>query len=105
MFVGIGVAFPIAMLLALTFRFPIPFAGYRSGVSAVVPALIAVALYGSIGGFFVIGALGAIVGIAACKIFPRSAKQRHLAILFLASGTTLACLLILATLDWIIGPW
>lgn len=103
--VGIGAAFPLAMMLALTFRFPVPFAGYQSGVNAVLPAIFAVVMYGLLGGFVVIGGLGATVGIAASKIFPFDPKKRRTTILLFASGTTLVCLMILATLDWIIGPW
>src|SRR5258706_10137538 len=42
-FLTIGLAFPSAALLALAYRFPVPFAGYESGMAAVPHAILAVA--------------------------------------------------------------
>jgi hypothetical protein len=39
--VAIAASFPLAALVALVFRFPIPFGSYMSGPDAVVPALFA----------------------------------------------------------------
>lgn len=61
-------AFPTAAFVALVYRFPIPFGGYRSGVEAVGPALLAVLFYGLVlGGFIVLPCCGAIVGLLAYR--------------------------------------
>src|SRR5262245_10419077 len=38
--VGVAATIPLALLCALVFRFPVPFAGYLSGPRAIVPVLI-----------------------------------------------------------------
>src|SRR5690348_3119967 len=58
-------AFPVAALVAFVYRFPIPFTGYANGFKAVVPALFAAAVYGAMGGFFVVAILGTLAGVLA----------------------------------------
>jgi len=65
---AIAGAFLIAPLVALVYQFPIPFSGMKSGPGAAVRSLFAVAFYGAIGGFVVLGALGAAGGAIASKV-------------------------------------
>ena len=60
--ISVGATFPLAALMALVFRFPIPFGSYMSGIGAVIPALFAAAFYGMIGGFMVQALLGGLTG-------------------------------------------
>jgi hypothetical protein len=53
-------AFPVASLVALVYRFPVPFRGYASGFGAIVPANFAVLVYGVMGGFIVLPFSGAV---------------------------------------------
>ena len=94
--------FPLAALVALVFRFPIPFGSYMSGPSAVVPALFAAGFYGMLGGFVVQALLGGIAGVLASRT---GAPDRRRAVLTYAVLAALPGVLILSILDWIIGPW
>ena len=101
--VGAGICmaatFPLAALTALLFRFPIPFGGYASGIDAVVPALLAIAFYGPLGGFIVQAILGGIAALLAA----RSTAGRTPFVF--ATAAALPGVLLLSILDWIIGPW
>ena len=102
---AVAVTFPLAALVALVFRFPIPFGSYMSGIAAVVPALFAVAFYGIIGGFMVQALLGGLTGGLAASA---AIADRRRAWRLCATSATLAALpgvLILSILDWLIGPW
>ncbi len=101
---SIGMAFPIAAAMALVYRFPIPFAGYRSGVDAIIPAMIAVIVYGILGGFVVLGIAGAIAGLIT-GFLPGTRRTRNLMLFACSSGLTTIGLFVLAILDKIIGPW
>jgi hypothetical protein len=97
--------FPVAALVALCFRFPIPFSGYESGPSAVLRSLFAVLFFGVLGGFLVIAALGAASGALAHRLAgPDVRKWRWLAV-GLALGGDFVAVMTLAVLDKIIGPW
>jgi hypothetical protein len=48
---AVGLVFPFAALCGLVYRFPVPFSGYLSGVMAMPLALLAVVVYGILGGF------------------------------------------------------
>jgi len=62
-------AFPIAGLMGLLFRFPVPFVGYVSGFEAIIPAMLAVIFYGVfMGGLVLIGVLGAIGGAVTANL-------------------------------------
>lgn len=94
--------FPLAAIVALVFRFPIPFGSYLSGPRAVVPALFGAAFYGVLGGFVVQALLGGIAGVIASR---SGAPDRRRAVLTYAVLAALPGVLILSVLDWIIGPW
>jgi hypothetical protein len=98
-------AFPLAALVALCYRFPIPFSGYESGPAAVLSALFGVVFYGTMGGFVVLAGLGAASGgIAHWLAGQNKARLRWLVP---AAGLTCAfvAIMILAVLDKIVGAW
>lgn len=98
-------AFPLAALCALVYRFPIPFSEYESGLAAMPRALLAVVFYGILGGFPLLLALGAIGGAAAYKLAgPVSQPVRRLT-LAISAAIALVAVILLAILDKIIGPW
>jgi hypothetical protein len=96
--------FPAAFLLALFWRFPIPFSGYETGLNAAFKSIIAVVYYGLMGGFIIVPGLGALSGAAAYRISNDKTKANKLSIRF---GCLCALLLgiLLSTLDKIIGDW
>ena len=100
--IAVAATFPLAALVALVFRFPIPFGSYMSGPSAVVPALFAAAFYGVIGGFLVQAILGGIAGAIASRT---GSPNRWRTVGTYAVLAALPGVLILSILDWIIGPW
>jgi hypothetical protein len=98
-------AFPLAGLCALLYRFPVPFAGYESGWPAVPHALAAVRFYGSIGGFSLLALLGGIGGAVAHRIArpdTRRVWQWTVATAAIIAGSAV---ILLAVLDYLIGPW
>ncbi|MGI9472740.1 MAG: hypothetical protein ACR2NZ_14475 [Rubripirellula sp.] len=99
-------AFPVAAFIALVFRFPIPFVGYRSGVDAVVPALFATLFYGLVfGGLVWLGLFGAVAGLFVPS---KLLVERRLALWVAriwALGVAILNLSLLSVLDMIIGPF
>jgi hypothetical protein len=98
-------AFPVAALCALVYRFPQPLAGYGSGLTAIVPTLFAVVFYGLFGGFpalFVVGGLG---GVAAHAIGGDDVRRTRRLTLAFAGLTALLGVVFLAELDKLVGPW
>ena len=98
-------AFPLAAVCALIFRFPVPFSGYESGVSAVPRALGAVALYGVVGGFVVLAFVGAISGVLANMLSASKPENAPRLTLILAAAGSAMAVILMAVLDKIIGPW
>ncbi len=102
---AIGLAFPFAAVCALLYRFPVPFAGYESGLAAMPRASLAVVFYGLLGGFpalFVVGGLG---GVAAHAIGnPGMPRIRRLT-LACSAMTALLGVIFMAVLDKLIGPY
>jgi hypothetical protein len=98
-------AFPLAALVALCYRFPIPFSGYESGLMAVPLSLLAVAFYELFGGFVVLAALGAAAGIAANLLANGDARRERWLTLTFALAGDLVAVILLAVLDKIIGNW
>lgn len=98
-------AFPIAALVALCFRFPIPFSGYESGPLAVPRSLFAVLFYGVWGGFVVLAVLGALGGVLARRLAGGDVGKTRRFTLGFALLVDLVAVLIFSVLDKIIGPW
>ena len=104
-FVAMASTVPLAALIALFFRFPVPFVGHMSGVAAVLPALMAVAVYGGLmGGFILVGIAGAIAGMLASFIVD-DALRRIWLMRCLSVLSSLIILLAFATLDRVIVTW
>lgn len=98
-------AFPLTVLMVSFFRFPVPFVGYVTGPSNILSALFALLFYGIVfGGFLLLAIAGGMAGAAARIAGSTQARQR-LILRILAVGASGALLLVLATLDWVIGPW
>jgi len=98
-------AFPLAALCALLFRFPVPFGAYESGWSAVPHALAAVRFYGALGGFALLALLGAVGGAVAHRMGRPDTRRVWRWTISLAAAVALCAVLLLSTLDYIIGPW
>ncbi len=102
---ALALAFPLAAVCALLYRFPVPFAGYETGPAAIPGALIAVVFYGLLGGFPALLVAGALGGAAAYGLArPDTHRVRRLALTFAALAAMLA-VGSLAILDKLIGPW
>lgn len=98
-------AFPLAAICALVFRFPLPFNGYASGPAALPRALVAVVFYSILGGFPVLLVADALGGAAANALGrPAVGRIRRLTLAF-AGLIALLGVLLLAVLDTLIGPW
>jgi uncharacterized membrane protein YfcA len=99
-------AFPVAALVALVYRFPIPSVGYSSGFDAIVPSLYAVFLYGIVlGGFVVLAVGGAIGGVIAYSVQRPKEKSVGRLCLGFALVVDVVAVLVMAILDKLIGPW
>ena len=97
--------FPFAGLCALVFRFPVPFAAYESGWSAVPHAFAAVRLYGALGGFTLLALLGALGGVIAHRMARPDTRRVWQWTISFAAAIAFCAVILLATLDYIIGPW
>lgn len=97
--------FPAAGFLALVWKFPIPLGGYVSGVEGALLTPIAVLVYGALGGFAVVPAMGAVSGALAFHLaHGNPLKARTVSALF-GLSCALAAGVFLNVLDKIIGPW
>jgi hypothetical protein len=102
---AIVMAFPVAGVLALVYRFPVPFAGYISGVSAMGYAMVGVVFYGLLGGFPLLAVLGGLTGAIMSRTGTDKDKLPVKLIVLVCFFIDLAMLFVLAILDKIIGPW
>lgn len=87
-------------------RFPVPFAGYLSGPSAILPALIAILFYHVLmGGFIVQALLGGLGGLFAEYLAsPNTKLVKRFCVVLSTIGASFGVLM-LAILDKLIGPW
>ncbi len=97
--------FPIAFVLALLWRFPVPFSGYENGVDGAVHSIGGVLFYGIIGGFIVLAALGYLGGFLASKIKAKKNSTSRTLSLVMGMMAALVCGITLSILDKIIGTW
>ncbi len=100
-----ALAFPLAGICALLYRFPVPFAGYETGPAAVPAALLAVLFYGLLGGFPALLAAGALGGATAYSLGRPDAQRVRRLTLTLAGLVATLGVGLLAILDKLIGPW
>lgn len=102
---SVGSTVPIAALMVSFFRFPIPFGGIVTGPKYLVAAMIALLMYGVfLGGYLLVAVAGGVAGAVGRAIGSTRARQR-LILSILAIGASFVLLFMLATLDWVIGPW
>jgi hypothetical protein len=97
--------FPFAGLCALVFRFPVLFGAYESGWSAVPHALAAVRFYGALGGFTLLALLGALGGAVAHRMQRPDTRRVWQWTISFAAALAFSAVMLLATLDFMIGPW
>ncbi len=102
---SVGLVFPLAALCVGLFRFPVPFVGYASGWGSVPEVLYAVRFYGVLGGFPLLLVAGGIAGAVAVWLAGHDRAKVWRWTFGLAGGCALTAVLILATLDYVIGPW
>jgi hypothetical protein len=104
-FCTVFAAFPVAAILGLLFRFPVPFRGIESGVDHVLPSMVAVIFYGLMGGFVLLAAAGALGGAIAYNAGNANKQTVNRFLAAFSIGIAAVALFFLAILDWIIGPW
>ena len=69
-------------------------------------AMLSVIFYGVfLGGLVLVGTLGAIAAVLTAKLLNPASKHRKRVVFIAALGVTTVCLLVLANLDKMIGPW
>lgn len=101
---GVLWTFPLAAICGAVYRFPIPFYGYASGVSALLLSLPAVLFYGILGGFLVQAIMGGLSGITAEYISNQDQKiSKRMKIYSLLAASP--GVIFLSILDKIVGPW
>lgn len=102
---AVGGIFPLAALVALLYRFPFPFAGYRGGWAAAMDAPKAAHFYLLLGGYLVVALVGTAAGVAAwrCSKGTNKAGWRLAVPLALAGDFVLVSLL--SVWDKVYGPW
>ncbi len=98
-------SFPLAVLMAAIYRFPVPFAGYQSGVSTIPMVLGAAVFYWFYGGFAVLVAFGSLAGALAHALHGSNPRRARTWMLCLSAGVALAGVAFMAVLDKLIGPW
>jgi len=101
---AVGMTFVWAAIIALVFRFPFPFEGYRTGFLAMISSPIAVLIYGVMfGGLLVPIALALpIYAMAAHWSLGATPRARMWAA---ANAGAFVSVMALATLDYMIGNW
>ena len=98
--------FVLAPVVALVFRFPVPFAGYSSGTKAIIPSLFAVLMYEVVlGGFVILPGLGAIAGVLASRVGGPDKKSMSVWTFVFALVPALVAVILLSVWDRIYGPW
>ncbi len=109
---SIGLTFPAAALIGLIWRFPVPMGDYTRGVEALVLAPMAVFFYLILGGFIVVPLVSMVGTILAFRFTarrttsdPEDTAVAWPLLLATSGGTAVACVLFLAGLELVIGPW
>ncbi len=103
--VTIGWAPVAAAFMASVYRFPIPFGGYARGVTDAVSAALASAFYLVVGGVVPLALAGAAAGFLLARGTGRGRARCLALIAAVGFGTACAGALLLALLEYAIGPW
>lgn len=116
--IAVTASLPIALLFAMLFRLPVPLGGMvgpfgelslfeMGAIEALKAVLVAWVFYGALGGFIVLAASGAVTAlIISCKD-PRTGcvAGKNKTIALWSTIVAVPPILLLAVLDYIIGPW
>ena len=94
--------FPAAGLMALVYRFPLPFGSYASGPAGVWDAMLATIFYGMVGGFLLVPVLAAGLGTLLRRLTHR---QSGLAATVAPVIAALLYALFLSTAEILFGGW
>ncbi|MEU6564480.1 hypothetical protein [Nocardia nova] len=92
-----------AAVVASVYRFPIPFDGYARGASDALSAALASVFYLVVGGAFPLALAGALAGFLLAR--GRGPARRLTLIAATGFATACAAALLLALLEYAIGPW
>jgi hypothetical protein len=98
-------AFPAAGLVALFYRFPVPFGGYMSGPLGAIPAMFGAAFYLLLGGFIILGPLGALAGLLGWLIGRPDSRRVLGWVLGLSLLFDLLGAVLISVWEYIYGPW
>ncbi|MEV5652751.1 hypothetical protein AB0L57_31255 [Nocardia sp. NPDC052254] len=97
---------PVAAgLVASVYRFPIPFDGYARGVGDALNAALASVFYLVVGGVFPLALAGALAGFLHARGAVRGSARCLTLIAATGFATACAAALLLALLEYAIGPW
>ena len=114
---AIVLSLPMALLFILSFRFPIPFAGYigpfsKNGLGSVdvLDLLLTVGMAWFLyciffGGFIVLSLAGVVFQVLGNRLYGSRYPGHTLRPIYAALLSAFVCCLFLATLDYYIGPW
>jgi hypothetical protein len=92
--------FPVAIIVAVVYRFPIPFAGYSSGFSELHYVPLAVIFYGLLGGFLIVPAAGALGGWWSAKRGMEVEGSSRRLVYAISACIALAAAVFLAVVPW-----
>ena len=97
--------FIATILVTVFYRFPVPFAEqYATGREEALTGLLALLFYGILGGFVVVLGLGLLSGLLVYR-FPSTEEKMKFEIIGISALLNLLAVILLSTLDKIIGPW
>ena len=103
---GVVGTYPAAAVCALVYHFPVPLGGNASGLAGAALSTFAVTFYGIVlGGFVVQGAAGAIAATLATRRTEGDPGRARRIALAAGAGASIPGVILLATLEKIIGPW
>lgn len=94
-----------AAVVACAYRFPVPFSDYARGLSGAADAAVASLFYLVLGGAIVLAVAGAVVGFVVRRGTARHPSRSAALTTLGAFAVAVAAGLVLATLEYLIGPW
>ncbi|MFJ1455165.1 hypothetical protein [Nocardia sp. N2S4-5] len=94
-----------AAVVACVYRFPVPFAEYARGPSGAADAALASVFYLILGGALVLALAGAVVGMLVQRGSARNPWRSAALTTLGAFAVATVAAVVLATLEFVIGPW